>query len=151
MTPHPLFTLSTHAACEDVRTLFIRDMVCEAAIGVHAHEQGRRQKIVVDLAAQVANPARPLDDDFSKVLDYGFLRHAVLEATRGEHVRLTETVCETIAELCLAAPTVLAVYVRVGKLEAFDDCQAIGCELLRQRARRELTAAPAARADALSV
>jgi hypothetical protein len=31
---------------------------------------------------------------------------------------------------------VQAVYVSIGKLEAFDDCEAVGCELIRQRAGR---------------
>lgn len=128
---HPLFGAGADGG--DVRTLFLKDLVCSVAIGAHPWEQGRRQKVVVNLTVLVANPPRPVDDQLGNVLDYGVLRQTVLDLASGEHIVLQETFCEAIADHCLALPGVQAVHVSTGKLEAFADCAVVGCELIRHR------------------
>jgi 7,8-dihydroneopterin aldolase/epimerase/oxygenase len=118
---------------DDVRTVYVHDLLVDASIGAYHVERGRRQKIVVNIAVQVRAPRRPINDELVNVLDYSVLRQAALEIAGGPHVHLQETICESLADFCLALPDTLAAYVRVGKLEAFADCTAVGCELLRMR------------------
>lgn len=128
---HPLF--GAGAGGGDLRTVFLEGLVCEIAIGAYPSERGRRQKVVVNLKVLVANPASPINDDLASVLDYGTLRQGVLDLTADGHIVLQETLCEAIADFCLALPGVLSVHVSTGKLEAFADCAAVGCELIRHR------------------
>jgi dihydroneopterin aldolase len=134
MIPHPLF--GPAPAADSLHTLYLRRLRCQAAIGVYASEQGRRQPIEVNLVVQVQPPAEPLADELRQVLDYTLLRRGVLDLIAAAHYRLQETLAEAIAAHCLAQQGVQAVYVSIGKLEAFDDCEAVGCELIRQRAGR---------------
>lgn len=134
MFAHPLFSLPpAPAGATDLRTLYVQEMVCDARIGAYLAEKGRTQKIVVDLAVQLADADRPLGDTLANVLDYSVLHAAVRDLAGDGHVHLQETLAERIADFCLARPEVTAVYVRIGKLEAFGDCRAVGCELLRRR------------------
>lgn len=132
MFAHPLFS-NAAAGVADLRTLYVHDMVCDATIGAHHAEKGRTQKILVSLAVQVAYPDRPLADELADVLDYGVLHAAIRDLACGRHIELQETLAERIAAFCLALREVQAVYVRIGKLEAFGDCRAVGCELLRRK------------------
>ena len=44
-------------------TVFVRDLLVEAGIGVHAHEQGRLQTLVINVALELApGPVEALGD-----------------------------------------------------------------------------------------
>lgn len=129
MFAHPLFSPDA----PELRTLFVQGLRCRARIGVYPSELDRHQTIAVNVAVRVDNPAQPLDDRIDRVLDYGLLRQAVLDLVASRHFGLQETLCDAIAQQCLALPGVQAAYVAVAKLEAFADCQAVGCERLLVR------------------
>ena len=57
------------------------------------------------------------------------MRRRIIGLANAEHVELQETFCESIVGLCLDFPYVSAVRVRVAKLDAFPDCEAVGCEV----------------------
>ncbi len=116
------------------RVLFVRQLACAAHIGVHRAEQGRAQRVLVDIRAEIDDGGRPLGDSIHQVLDYGRLRDAALQVLGAGHIQLAETACERIAERCLALPTVQVVQVRLEKPEAFGDCAGIGCEVVRRKA-----------------
>jgi dihydroneopterin aldolase len=70
-----------------------------------------------------SQPLRPKDDDINHVLDYRRVREIIIEECKAKHVNLLESL---IAKLCgrlLALDGVLAVRVRITKLEIFDDCE----------------------------
>lgn len=131
MFSHPLFALGP--VDDEAMTLYLDDLVCDASIGVHAHEQVARQRIAVRVAVRLHTPPGPAHTRLEHVLDYNHLRDAVLRRATTEHVFLQETLCRHIADDCLALPGVQAVYVAVGKLDAFADSRAVGCELVRRR------------------
>jgi 7,8-dihydroneopterin aldolase/epimerase/oxygenase len=140
MFAHPLFGTRGMAPGADRRTLYIQNLRRDASIGVYDHEQTQRQAIVVDLAVLLDDPALPVDDRLDRVLDYSRLRQAVVELIDSRHFGLQETLCEALADLCLTHAGVASAYVRVGKLQAFADCDAIGCELWRTRASPAMAA-----------
>lgn len=117
----------------NIKTLYIQDLMCDAAIGVYHSEKGRTQKIIVNIVVQVNYVPKPLHDDLAEVLDYGLLRQAVLEIICSRHFHLQETLCEELVDFCFSVPSVKAAYVRLGKPEAFEDCAAVGCESFRIR------------------
>ncbi|OYW08653.1 MAG: diguanylate cyclase [Acidiphilium sp. 37-67-22] len=121
-------------AAPALRRMFVRDMVLEAHIGVHAHEFGRTQRVRINLDLAVreehdgsgALMSRDVAgaqmsrggvgrDDLARVVDY---ERIVLGARA--------------AELCLADARVVLVRVRVEKLDVFADMDSVGVEIERR-------------------
>jgi dihydroneopterin aldolase len=115
-------------------TLFLDNYRTMARIGVYPSERAREQRVRVDIAIRVENCAPP----FSRrnVLDYNHLRDGVRAIIDAGHIEYQETFCASIVSLCLSLPGVSHARVRVAKLEAFSDCDAVGCEMARSRDER---------------
>jgi len=133
LSSHPLLGTFTPETVKSRRTLYIRDLVCDAAIGAYDHEKNRKQKISIDLIVEVDPPVSPLNDDLDNVLNYDELKEGALQIVANQHIELQETLCDAIAEFCLTLSSVRSVYVRVGKLEAIKECQMVGCEIVKYR------------------
>ena len=115
-------------------TLFLENFVTVARIGVYPHERAREQRVRIDIAIRVEECAPPYDRH--NVLDYNQLRDGARAIIAAGHIEYQETLCDRIVALCLALPPVSHARVRVAKLDAFGDCNAVGCEIERSRAAR---------------
>lgn len=111
-------------------TVLVRGLEVQAAIGVHAHEHGRLQPLVVDVELDLgAGPINRLSD----TLDYEGVARIARELAGGEHIALVETFAERVALACLVDPRVHAVKVRVEKPGAIPGATAAGCEVAYSR------------------
>lgn len=126
---HPL--VWSRADERDVRALFVRDLVVSARIGVNHQEQGRTQKLRINLCVAL-RPPFDWSDRLEDVLDYDRLRQGVLDLLAKGHINLLETLGERIVEACFAHAEVQGVHVQIAKLEAHEDCT-VGYETLRRR------------------
>ncbi len=122
-----------------LRHVFVRDLVLEASIGVHAHERGATQRIRLNIDLGVEDDgARPLSrqavgrDDLSRVVDYEAIAEAAKAIVSSGHVMLVETLAERIAEACLLDRRVRLARVRVEKLQAIDGAASVGIEIERR-------------------
>ncbi len=134
---HPRLADATRAT----RRMFVRDLVLEARIGVYAHEQGRTQRIRVNLDMAVeddgaANVSRPAvgADELGRVVDYDTVMTAMRDVVAAGHVQLVETLAERVAEMCLKDARVRVVRVMVEKLDVFADAASVGVEIERRNA-----------------
>lgn len=100
-------------------------------LGIHPHE-AEPQRVIVSVAMTVDYPAPPGEDSIAEVLDYDFVRDGILSLARERGFALQETLCETIAALCLADARVASVTVRTMKTDVYPDAR-IGCEIVRTR------------------
>lgn len=116
-----------------VRHVFVRDLVLAATIGVWTHEKGRSQRIRVNIDLSVEEPETPGPDRLEAVVCYDRLTRAVRALAAGEHVHLIETLAERIAQAALTDPRILAVRVRVEKLDVYPDAASVGVEIERTR------------------
>jgi dihydroneopterin aldolase len=121
-----------------LRHVFVRDLVLAAAIGVHGHEHGRRQRVRINVDLGVEDDgalafARPDDprEELSRVVDYEAVAQAVRRIVGAGHVALVETLAERIASACLLDRRVRLARVRVEKLEAIDGAASVGIEVER--------------------
>jgi dihydroneopterin aldolase len=122
------------------RHMFIRDLVLNAWIGVHAHERGAPQRVRINLDLAVAddgagdNISRPAvgRDELSRVVDYEAIVKNVRAMVMAGHVQLIETLAERLAEACLNDPRIRVIRVRVEKLDVFADAAAAGVEVERR-------------------
>ncbi len=129
-------------AAPALRRMFVRDMVVDAHIGVHAHEFGRTQRVRINLDLSVRESAGPQEaqmsrpgvgrDDLARVVDYERIVLGARAAVAAGHVQLVETLAERLAELCLADARVALVRVRVEKLDVFADMESVGVEIERR-------------------
>jgi dihydroneopterin aldolase len=103
--------------------VFVRALRVEAEVGVHRHEHGRRQPLIVDIELDVAPPA---GDQIADTVDYQTIAaHAQAIAADG-HVNLIETFAERLARACLEDSRVSRARVRVEKPEALAPHAAAG-------------------------
>jgi dihydroneopterin aldolase len=123
------------------RKMFIRDLVLQASIGVHAHEHTAPQRVRINLDLTIADDgagerrsrAAIGHDDLSRVVDYEAIANRVRAIVTTGHVQLVETLAERLAETCLIDPRVMDVRVRVEKLDVFADAASAGVEVERRR------------------
>lgn len=126
------------SATRATRRMFIRDLILNAQIGVYAHEQGRTQRVRVNLDLAVedqpaTNLSRPAvgADDLRRVVDYDLIINATREIIATGHVQLVETLAERVAEACLQDPRVRIARVMIEKLDVFEDAASVGVEIER--------------------
>lgn len=117
--------------------LFVSDLMLSAAIGIHPHEQERRQPIRVTLDLAIEDwrgPAgAPAPERIDQVIDYETLVAVAHRLVGERHWPLVETLAERLAAELLADPRVGEVRVRLEKLEAFAEAAAVGVEITRHR------------------
>ena len=116
----------------DCRRLFVREVMMQARIGVHAEEKLAPQKVVlnVDLFVPLAL-STPKDDHIDEVVDYDFIRAQVRARIAAGHINLQETLVDDLAATLLAHPAVRAVRVMSEKTEVYEDVAAVGIEVFR--------------------
>ncbi len=127
------------SAAQTLRHVFLRDMVLQASIGVHAAEHEAKQRVrinidlaVIDDAARNLSRAAPGRDILSRVVDYEAVADRVRAIVASGHVSLVETLAERIALSCLLDGRVRLARVRVEKLDVFADTASVGVEIERQ-------------------
>ena len=75
------------------RRIFLRDYEVVASIGIHEFERQNPQRIIIDVALEIAEGANPSNgqDRIETVLDYDFLRERVRSLVEDRHFNLQET------------------------------------------------------------
>jgi dihydroneopterin aldolase len=126
-------------ATRATRHMFIRDMLLDASIGVHAHEHAARQRVRININLAVIddggqNLSRPAvgQDDLNRVVNYETIINAVRAIVAAGHVQLVETLAERLCEACLTDKRITTARVRVEKLDVFADAISAGVEIERR-------------------
>ncbi len=114
-----------------VTKVFVRGLAVEAEIGVHAHEQGRRQPLIVDVELDDAAAGwRALAD----TVDYETIARRARAIAAAGHIGLVESFAERLARACFEEPRVLRARVRVEKpLALAPHAAAAGVEITAVR------------------
>lgn len=112
-------------------TVILDRLAAQIRLGIHPHE-AEPQRVLVTVEMTVAYPTAPSEDRIDEVLDYDFVREGIMRLAAERSFALQETLCEAIAELCLAERRVMWVRVRTLKTDVYPDA-GVGCEVLRGR------------------
>jgi dihydroneopterin aldolase len=111
-------------------TVFVRGLTLEAGIGIHDHELGRLQRLVIDVTLELAPaPVERLGD----TVNYETVAAAARAIVAEGHVGLVETFAQRLATACLADDRVRRCTVRIEKPGALDGAAAPGCEVVLSR------------------
>jgi dihydroneopterin aldolase len=128
VTPIPTRSLPTPTGVRVVMTrVFVKGLKIEARIGVHAHELGRAQPLILEVELDVPVAGA---QDLSDTLNYEMIGEAARAIAAEGHIGLVETFAERVAHACLADPRVTRARVRVEKpLALAPHAEAAGVEI----------------------
>ncbi len=126
-------TLRIADADSSVRHMFIRDLVLDSQIGIYKHEQGKTQRIRINVDLAVLEDGKARSDRLTDVVDYGVVVDKIRTMVASGHVNLVETLAERIADICLSDSRVSAARIRVEKLDILPDAESAGIEIERSR------------------
>jgi len=118
--------------CVSGLKVFVRALKLDAEIGVHAHEHGRTQPVVIDAELDLDLEGA---HELSETYDYSRIVEHARAVAHESHVKLAEDFAERLARRCLEDPRVWCARVRVEKLEALaPEAAAAGAEITLVRA-----------------
>ena len=107
--------------------VFVKGLRVQAEIGIHRHEIGRVQPLIIDVDLDVPSAGA---GRLSETLNYETILQAAQDIARSGHIELVETFAERLARACLADPRVTRARIRVEKPLALQpDAVAAGVEL----------------------
>ncbi|HWQ87497.1 dihydroneopterin aldolase [Brevundimonas sp.] len=130
MSVTPLPVSGADASRLEGLTVFVRGLTLEAGIGIHDHELGRLQRLVVDVTLELTPaPVERLGD----TVNYETVAAAARAIVAEGHVGLVETFAQRLATACLADPRVRRCGVRIEKPGALEGAAAAGCEVVVSR------------------
>jgi dihydroneopterin aldolase len=116
-------------AAVGTRVVFVRGLLVQAHLGVHAHEEQSAQPVRISLEALVRDEAAPSgigEDRLRRSVDYAALAATARRVAGAGHTRLAETLAEKIAVACLAEPRILRIRVMVEKPAILPDVTSVG-------------------------
>ena len=111
-------------------TVFVRGLEVAAGIGVHDHELGRLQRLVIDVSLELTPAAV---ERLADTINYETVAEAARAIVAEGHVGLVETFAERLALACLKDARVRRCTVRIEKPGALDGAVAPGCEVTLAR------------------
>lgn len=97
--------------------IFVNDFIVDCNVGVYAEEQGVTQKVRFTVEARLAKTIFSIDDAMVEVPSYADIIDCIVGLARGGHINLVETFAERIAASCLADTRIIAVRIKLEKLE----------------------------------
>lgn len=116
----------------DCRRIFVRNFELEVSIGFYEIEKQRRQRVLLDIDVFVPLAlTTPRHDQASEVIDYDFIRRAVVQLTADRHFNLQETLLEHVVQACLAKHGVRAVRAISQKPDIYPGAMTVGIEVMR--------------------
>ena len=113
-----------------IRHVFVRDLMVEGRVGIHRHEKKAAQRLRINLDLSVADEP-PETDHIEHVVCYEDVVDTVRVILARGHVNLVETLAEKFASAILENPAVLAVRVRIEKLDVLEGVSSVGVEIER--------------------
>ena len=122
--------LLSHPRLMDCRRLFLSNYEVYINIGVHDFEKRGEQRVLINVDLFVPlTENTPKKDSLDEVVDYDFMRQSIIQRVAKGHIHLQETLCDDVANIMLAHPSVRAVRVSTAKPDVYPDCDAVGVEI----------------------
>ncbi|MBX7145861.1 MAG: dihydroneopterin aldolase [Alphaproteobacteria bacterium] len=127
-----IFYPRTFLAKKLLTSIFIKDLILLASIGVHNYEKKQLQRIRLNLEIFV-HSYHHLGDSLKNVVCYSQLTNEITQLIAHEHINLIETLAERICAHCFTKPTILKTIIKIEKLDVFDNAESVGVKIVRHR------------------
>lgn len=113
-----------------VDCVFVRDFAVSLAIGAYQAEHGTRQRVRFSVDADVVRKPLP-PHDMRDIFSYDVIIETIRVLSQRPHVTFVETLAEEVASALMAHADLVAVKVKVEKLDVVDG--SVGIEIIRRR------------------
>jgi dihydroneopterin aldolase len=124
-------TAAARAPSESVvDCVFVRDFAVSLSIGAYQAEHGTRQRVRFSVDADVVRKPLP-PHDMREIFSYDVIIETIRVLSQRPHVTFVETLAEEVAAALLTHADLVAVKVKVEKLDVVDG--AVGIEIVRRR------------------
>lgn len=120
-----------NATGDDVFVYRLEGVKLDVEIGIHPHERGVKQRVLVDVVTLVSK-AWCGSDDIATVVDYDYILNGI-KALGDRQFDLQETLCGSLLDLALEPAAVLAAQVTTRKVQAYPDAEAVGLTRFRRK------------------
>ena len=113
--------------------IHIRDLLLRCVLGVYEAERKEKQDVVINLTLEADLRRACKSDRIEDTVNYKEVKERVIDLVEGSSFFLVERLAEEIAGLCLEAPAVRRVWVRVQKPAALRFARTVEIEIVRER------------------
>lgn len=116
--------------------VFVRALRLDVEIGIHEHEHGRAQPLIIDVELDVITSGAAAGfAHIADTLNYELVVSKARAVAEAGHILLVEAFAERLVQACLDDPRVIRARVRIEKPEALAPAaQAAGVEIIAERA-----------------
>lgn len=114
-------------------TIFMKDLILEASIGIYDHEKEKKQRVRINVWLNSLPSNDFLNDDITNTVCYEMILDHAKAIINAGHINLIETFVEELADRCLAHNLVKTATVRIEKLDVFSEAEAVGVEITRHK------------------
>ena len=108
------------------RTIYIKNWIVDAGIGIHPHEQNKKQQIRLNITFFQDDIAPFSSKKIADVVDYEVHKNKLQALIDSKHEALVETLADRIAQSCLEDTMVLRVVVELEKLAILPGTESCG-------------------------
>ena len=124
-------SLIDHPKLSSHLCIFFDRLEFQVSIGIHQHEILQKQPVVVCIEMYFPlSAASPKKDSISEVLDYDTIREGIRNIVNKKHFSLQETLITEISKFCTSQKNVTATKVKIAKKDAYENCDAVGIEII---------------------
>lgn len=109
--------------------IFIDNLIVFGILGIHPHEQRKKQliRVSVEVEADIAEASK--DDDVKKTIDYSALSEDIIQFIDDSSYGTIEALIEALAERILNNFDVESVWLRIEKPNAVPQADSVGVEI----------------------
>ena len=111
----------------------IEKLTLDASIGIHEHEKEKKQKVSISLSIKVKDNIGNVEENIANFLSYeDVIKNIKLIINKG-HIELVETLAYKIMDNIFNDYRALSVWLKIEKLEVFEESQSVGIEISKTR------------------
>jgi dihydroneopterin aldolase len=103
-------------------------------VGIYAHEQGRKQPVLINAEIYLDGATRWRKDDIKETLSYEEIDRRIQVISEKQHFNLLETFLELIAEDFLGIDKVRGISIAIEKPSIMKNAKSAGVRIARYKA-----------------
>lgn len=111
--------------------IFIDNLIVFGILGIHPHEQRKKQLIRVSVEVEADISEASKNDDVEKTIDYSALSEEIIKFIDKSNYGTIEALIEALAERILKNFNIESVWLRIEKPNAVPQADSVGVEIGR--------------------
>lgn len=119
------------------RTVFIKDFIIQEIIGIHEHEETKKQKIKFNIVIDVNQNTIPDEKDIRSIIDYEKIIAKIESLTKSTQYNFLESLAEDSFKEIFEDKRINSVKIKIEKPDAIKNADSVGVEVFKSRSDYE--------------